>query len=692
MRSLLGTFADKAVTRIPFAPSRATVMAGMGSPLQNEAVAQMSSLGAVGTLFAIVDSYAQSVSESTWHLYRKSRSGKPEDRVEVTKHPALDLWNNPNPFWSLAELLEASEQYFDLVGEIPWLIVYDSVSGKIPLEIWPVRPDRIKPIPHPEEYLTGWIYSAPDGEKIPLKLNELILTRRPNPLDPYRGIGAVQSILADIDSARFSAEWNRNFFLNSAEPGGIIEVDRRLGDDEFEEMVMRWNMQHKGIARAHRVAILEQGKWIERKFTNRDMQFADLRNLPRDIIREAFRFPTHMLGESKSSNRAVAEAQEYGYGKHHIQPRLARFRSALNTKILPLFPGSGDLEFDFDSVVPDDQSGEAATNASKAAAAKTMIDAGFEATDVLSWLGMPDMERKEPEPPPAPIIAPPMPPQPAPDETSPTPDDQPEPSALWRPLARLLVSRPEMDANPKDLPDLSHVQTSWQAALLALLQDWADVTSAQKDDLVRLVHSAISSGQLDNLIDMVPNASVGTDVLKAAMVELAAVAGREVVAEADDQGVSISASIPSSAWLEAQAAACATFLARELAISAGREALRVTGQRSHADDVADIVRAHLDSLTTARAELYLGGSLTQAQHAGRLATLQTAPEAAYYSSEMNDTNTCGPCAQVNGKWLGNSLTGDVALTYPSGGYIECLGRQRCRGMVTALWRPRQVNT
>jgi hypothetical protein len=47
-------------------------------------------------------------------------------------------------------------------------------------------------------------------------------------MDPYRGMGVVQTILVDLDATRASAEWNRNFFLNSAEPGGIVEVDRRL--------------------------------------------------------------------------------------------------------------------------------------------------------------------------------------------------------------------------------------------------------------------------------------------------------------------------------------------------------------------------------------------------------------------------------------------------------------------------------
>ncbi|NIS37117.1 MAG: phage portal protein, partial [Actinobacteria bacterium] len=73
-------------------------------------------------------------------------------------------------------------------------------------------------------FLAGFLYHGPNGEQVPLSLDEVIHIRYPNPLDPYRGLGPVQSAMIDLDSARYSAEWNRNFFVNSAEPGGHLET------------------------------------------------------------------------------------------------------------------------------------------------------------------------------------------------------------------------------------------------------------------------------------------------------------------------------------------------------------------------------------------------------------------------------------------------------------------------------------
>ena len=77
---------------------------------------QMHAMDGVGTLFAIVDGLAENVSMSEWKLWRKSASGKPEDRVEVTDHLALKVLNNPTPFMTRQELFEALQQHYELVG------------------------------------------------------------------------------------------------------------------------------------------------------------------------------------------------------------------------------------------------------------------------------------------------------------------------------------------------------------------------------------------------------------------------------------------------------------------------------------------------------------------------------------------------------------------------------------------------
>ncbi len=363
--------------------------------MRRDAGTELGATASVSTLFAIVSALANDTAAPDWDLWRKPRPGADPaaPRVQVPNHPALDLWNRPNPFMTTREFIEAVQQHVDLVGESTWVVGTDPQFPAIPLELWPVRPDRMIPIPHPTDYLAGWVYTSPDGEQIPLDRAQVIQVKMPNPCDPYRGLGPVQALLTDLDSARYTAEWNRNFFLNSAEPGGIVEVERRLGDTEFEEMRDRWREQHQGVNNAHRVAILEQAKWVERGYTQRDMQFAELRAGTRDVIREAFRFHMHYLGGSEiGHSRAEAEAAQFTYASSLIVPRLDRLKGALNSQVLALYGDAGaTVEFDYCSPVPGDEAAENAGRESKATTFKTLVDAGVHPDDAALVAGLPPM-------------------------------------------------------------------------------------------------------------------------------------------------------------------------------------------------------------------------------------------------------------------------------------------------------------
>ncbi|MFJ4837168.1 phage portal protein [Streptomyces sp. NPDC088746] len=353
---------------------------------------QMRAMGSVGTLFSIVNRTSNATAMVEWKLWRKAKSGKKEDRVEVTSHAALDLWSKPNPFMPRQEFVETFQQHVDLVGE-GWWVIARHPGSTIPLELWPVRPDRMTPVPSQTSFLAGYIYTSPDGEQVPLGLDEVIFLRMPNPLDPYRGMGPVQSVLADLDATRYSAEWNRNFFLNSAEPGGIIEVPTPLSDPDFDQLRDRWNEQHRGVANAHRVAILEHGKWIDRKLSQRDMQFVELRSVSRAVLREAYGISAFALGEVTDINRATAEASKAWFADQLTVPRLERIKAALNYDLLPLFGATATgLEFDYESPVPADPETEAAQLTAKVNAAKALIDAGLSSDSVLAAMGLPAIE------------------------------------------------------------------------------------------------------------------------------------------------------------------------------------------------------------------------------------------------------------------------------------------------------------
>ena len=346
----------------------------------------------------IVARLFQGVAQTRWHLYTKSKSGDPQDRVEVTSHGILDLIDHPNDFQTFGEIMARGQQHWELVGETS--IVLGFAAGvKYPLDMWVLRPDRIQPIPDPYQFLAGWIYTAPgDGEKIPLETRELLRMVDPSPIDPYRGAGAVQALLRDLDAQRFTKEWQANFFQNNAEPGGIIVVDHRMDDAEFEEANTRWREQHQGTSKAHRVAMLENGmSWVPNSFSLKDLQLVEMDGAGRDKTLAAFGMSKSMIGIVEDVNRANAEAGEYMFAADMIKPRLVKWRQLLNQQLVPLFDPTGKLELDFDDPVPENSEANIAERKTNFDVLIAAVAAGFDNTEVAEYLNLPDFGYVKPE-------------------------------------------------------------------------------------------------------------------------------------------------------------------------------------------------------------------------------------------------------------------------------------------------------
>jgi HK97 family phage portal protein len=369
--------------------------------------ALMRCYGGNGTNFANVSLLASSSAKPEWKLYRKqpadgrrryttSDQGS-DQRTEVVQHQALSVLYAPAlPLITRYFLFELSGIWLEQTGKSHWVVGYDP-RASFPMNMWPVRPDRMTPVADRSNFLAGWIYTAPDGrEKIPLLPREVIYNRYPDPMDPLGGAGPIGSVLTDIETQRLGADWNRNFFYNSAAPGGVIQVDHELEDDDFDRLTDRWRDAHRGVSRAHRVAVLEGGQtWVPNSMTVRDMDFGNLRTGGRDIIREALGMHKVMTGVTDDVNRANAQTGEEVFASWKIVPRLDRWKDVLNFQYLPLFyPAKAEVpvEFDYSFPMPLNREQDNAELVAKATAAQLLVEAGYDPAEVTEVVGLPAMK------------------------------------------------------------------------------------------------------------------------------------------------------------------------------------------------------------------------------------------------------------------------------------------------------------
>lgn len=409
MASLLGKLVDavskpgaggQASPPVPFSGTAINLAGMTGASMDPQGY--MRAYGSSGTVFSIVSMLARQTAKKKWHLYRQApvdgrvrytTADKGSDqRVEVINHWAINLWKAPNKFTTGFQFRELGQTYLDLTGE-DYIVIGRDPRASFPMSLWQVRPDRMQPVPSRDDYLAGYLYQGPSGEVVPLQCDEVIMLKYPNPFDPFAGLGPVQSILVDIDASKYSAQWNRNFFLNSATPGGVIQVDKRLDDEEWNELTNRWRETHRGVGAAHRVAVLEQGAtWVPNAHTMQDMDFGNLRNISRDVIREAFAMHKAIMGTTDDVNRANAQTAREHFEGFLIEDRLSRWRDTLDFAYLPLFGTAGQgVEMDYDDPVTGNREADALELKEKANAAQALVNAGYDPKDVLEAVGLPDM-------------------------------------------------------------------------------------------------------------------------------------------------------------------------------------------------------------------------------------------------------------------------------------------------------------
>lgn len=362
------------------------------------------------TIYAIVDAQATAQSQIEWRLYRTAASGREEDRVEVPRHPAKTVWENPNPFYTNADLVETLANHYELTGE-QWLLPARSTLAPdgAPIELWPVRPDMMRPIPDPVTFISGYAYLGGASPQR-LGLGDVIFDWKRHPKDPYRGQSPITAALTDLRADRHAAEYNAEFFLNDATPGGIVKVPGWMNDTQWRELTERWNEQHKGRGNAHRIHVMDNvagSEYVDLKYTRKDMQFVDLRRYSREDFMIAYRVSDFVLGMLQDVNRATAEAAAVWFGQAHVKPRANRTRRMLNHKLLPMFgPQLGQgYEFDYLDPIPPDRVQAVAEQTSAITNSLALIAQGFDETEVLEYFELPAFTRTAVA---APVPGPPM--------------------------------------------------------------------------------------------------------------------------------------------------------------------------------------------------------------------------------------------------------------------------------------------
>lgn len=160
---------------------------------------------------------------------------------ELPDHPLVELLNNPNPrYMSRGQFWESMVVSYFLAGNAYALKVRTTIGDQV-AELWPLRPDRVKPVPGNmaagEPFILNYEYTV-NGAKTIFQTKDVVHFRARNP-DPL-AVEGLSPILALLP--RVNIDWYmRNFLSTFFERGGAgagasLNVKGRLDQSEKDSL------------------------------------------------------------------------------------------------------------------------------------------------------------------------------------------------------------------------------------------------------------------------------------------------------------------------------------------------------------------------------------------------------------------------------------------------------------------------
>ena len=224
----------------------------------------------------------------------------------------------------------------NLWGVAYWAVERDEHGT--PFEMWPLRPDRMRVVPDPDDYIRGYVYTGTSGRSVPFAPDEVVRLRYFNPLEEYAGMSPIAPVRLSLDMGRDALTGNRSKLTNDSAPGVVFETSELPTDEEVTGFLDRWEARHQGTANRMRPALLSPGmKASQVGFAPRDMEYlSTLRWTVEDVAR-AFNVPKPLLHDLERATYSNIETARRMFWETCIVPELRFFEEALQEHLLPMF-------------------------------------------------------------------------------------------------------------------------------------------------------------------------------------------------------------------------------------------------------------------------------------------------------------------------------------------------------------------
>lgn len=298
-------------------------------------------------IFSVVSLRARLMSGLKLRLY----TSDDQDKEEITGGPAPDLFRNVNPFWTFKRLIRMDELSMSLWGESFWAVQKNRRG--VPVELWWLKPSRVKVVPHDTNYIGGFIYEPiSGGAPIPFTPDEIIWFRYPNPIEEFAALSPMAAARLSADTANAIQRSSRNLFQNGLQLGGVIVPDQdkvTFSQEQADELSRMLDRRWTGEQNANRWAVLRfEAQFKPINITPKDAETVAGMNLTLRQICNAYGVPMGLMNNMEGATLANLREFQQALWSNALQPD-AEFRAAeIEEQLLPMFGRNGPKHCAFD--------------------------------------------------------------------------------------------------------------------------------------------------------------------------------------------------------------------------------------------------------------------------------------------------------------------------------------------------------
>lgn len=328
-----------------------SIIAVLGSGLRTDSGINVSELTAMRmtAVYRCVSLLSGIIAQLPLHAYGKLTGG---GRMEMEdQYPVLQ---RPYPGMTKFQLWELTMVHLLLWGNAYLLKIYDELGENVvrllPLNPWSVYVRRSVPIPGAA--FGSKVFSVSGAPRT--YTDEDILHIAGVGYDGIQGLSPIAHARQAIGLGIAAEEYGARLFGSGNLMGGILQSDKPLSQEQADTVKARWRDRIPGVARAHEIAILDNGlKFTPTTMSLKDSQFLESRNFGVNEICRLYGVPPHLamqVDSSTSWGSGIAE-QSLGMVRYTVSNWTARIEQEMSLHLC----GPGEyLQFDLDQLLRGD--------------------------------------------------------------------------------------------------------------------------------------------------------------------------------------------------------------------------------------------------------------------------------------------------------------------------------------------------